>query len=68
MSHLGRRKAPGLDSLTAEHFHYSNPIISTLLAKLINLMMLCHYVPIGLGLSYTVPIPKLRLPFQSPNM
>jgi len=23
-------------------------------------MMLCHYVPIGFGLNYTVPIPKVK--------
>jgi len=36
ISDLGLGKAPGLDSLTAEHLHYSHPIISTLLAKLFN--------------------------------
>jgi len=50
----------GLDSLTAEHLHYSHSIISTLLAKLFNFVMLCHYVPIGFGLSNTVPIPKVK--------
>ena len=60
ISGLGRGKAAGLDNLTAEHLHNSHPIISTLLAKLYNLMMLCHYVPTGFGLSYTVPIPKVK--------
>jgi exonuclease III len=60
ISSLGRGKAAGLDNLTAEHLLNSHPIISTLLAKLFNLMMLCRYVPIGFGLSYTVPIPKVK--------
>jgi len=60
ISDLSRGKAPGLNGLTAEHLHYSHPIISTLLAKLFNLMMLCHYVPIGFGLCYTVPILKVK--------
>ena len=57
---LSNGKAAGLDGLTAEHLHNSHPIISTLLAKLYNLMMLCCYVPAGFGLSYTVPLPKVK--------
>ena len=55
---LSRGKAAGLDNVTVEHLLNSHPIISALLAKLYNLMLLCHYVPTGFGLSYTVPIPK----------
>ena len=57
---LGSGKAAGLDGLSAEHLHNSHPIISTLLAKLYNLMMLCRYAPTGFGLSYTVPSPKVK--------
>jgi len=60
ISSIGHGKAAGLDNLTAEHLLNSHPIISTLLAKLFNLMMLCRYVPTGFGLSYTVPIPKVK--------
>ena len=57
---LSRGKAAGLDCITAEHLQNCHPIISTLLAKLFNLMMRYHYVPRGFGLSYTVPIPKVK--------
>ena len=53
---LSRGKAAGLDCITAEHLQNCHPIISTLLAKLFNLMMRYNYVPRGFGLSYTVPI------------
>ena len=57
---LSRGKAAGLDCITAEHLQNCHPIISTSLAKLFNLMMRYHYVPRGFGLSYTVPIPKVK--------
>jgi hypothetical protein len=60
ISALGNGKAAGLDGLTAAHLHNSHRIKSTLLAKLYNLMMLCCYVPAGFGLSYTVPLPKVK--------
>jgi len=34
--------------------------MSTVLVKLFNLMRLCHYVPIGYCLSYTIPIPMVK--------
>ena len=60
ISGLTHGKAAGLDYITAEHLKYNHPIISTLLAKLYNLSMRCHYVPHGFGLSYTVPISKIK--------
>ena len=60
ISGLTYGKAAGLDYITAEHLQYSHPIISTLSAKLYNLLMRCHYVPHGFGLSYTMPIPKIK--------
>lgn len=53
-------KAAGLDSLSAEHLKNCHPIISTILAKLFNLMLLCNRVPTGFFHSYTVPLPKLK--------
>jgi len=60
ISNLGRGKAAGLDSLTAEHLLHCDPILSTILTKLFNLMLLCSHVPSSFGLSYTIPIPKLK--------
>ena len=42
--------------VTAEHPINIHTIVSTMLTKLYNLMFLCHHVPTGFGLSYTVPI------------
>ena len=53
-------KAPGLDSLTAEHLQYSHPVLVTLLTKLFNLMVSSGYVPEKFGHTYTVPIPKVN--------
>ncbi len=60
ISSLSHGKAAGLDCITAEHLQYSHPVISTLLAKLFNLIIRCHHVPHGFCLSYTVPIPKTK--------
>jgi len=57
---LKRGKAAGLDNLTAEHLLNSHPILSSILTKLFNLMLLCSHVPESFGLSYTIPIPKIK--------
>jgi len=44
--------------LTAEHLHYSHPIISVLLSYLFQLMLLFHYIPVGCKYSYIVPLAK----------
>jgi hypothetical protein len=54
ISDLKRGKAMGLDGLTAEHLQYSHPILSVILAKLFNLMLLCSHVPESFGVSYTI--------------
>ena len=51
-------KAPGIDQLTAEHLIYSHPILSSILAKLFNLILLTGHVPCEFGHSYTVPLLK----------
>jgi hypothetical protein len=53
-----RGKAAGLDGLTAEHLQYSHPVLPLILTKLFNLMIKCGQVPVGFGLSYTIPLPK----------
>ena len=60
MSGLTHGKGAGLDYIIAEHLQYSHPIISTLLAKLYNLLMRCHYVPHGFGPSYTILFIKIK--------
>ena len=55
---LKRGKAAGLDGLSAEHLLNCHPAINSLLYRLFNLMMRSHYVPLGFGLSYTIPLPK----------
>ena len=57
---LSHGKAAGLDDLTAEHLFYCHPILSCILAKLFNLMLLCRYVPPEFGQSYIVPLPKIK--------
>ena len=53
-------KAAGLDGLTAEHLKNCHPILSTILSKLFNLMLLHNRVPTGFFHSYTVPLPKVK--------
>ena len=56
---LKRGKAAGLDGLTAEHLLYCHPIVSCILSKLFNLMIVNSYVPAAFGYSYTVPLSKV---------
>ena len=51
-------KAADFIDLTAEHLHYSHPIISVLLSYLFQLMISFHYIPAGCKYSYIVPSPK----------
>lgn len=57
---LQRGKAMGLDGLTAEHLQHSHPILPTILAKLFNLMLSCSHVPESFGVSYTIPLSKVK--------
>ena len=56
---LKRGRAAGLDGLTAEHLLYCHPILSCVLSKLFNLMIVNSYVPAAFGYSYTVPLSKV---------
>ena len=60
ISNLSRGKAAGLDSLSSEHLLFCHPILATILSMLFNLMLLCSHVPGIFGLSYTIPIPKIK--------
>ena len=57
---LKRGKAAGLDDLTAEHLLFCNPIIASILSTLFNLILQSGHVPASFGLSYTIPIPKIK--------
>ena len=59
LTNLKRGKAPGLDGLMMEHLVNAHPILSVVLCKLFNFMLLIGHVPAAFGRSYTVPIPKL---------
>jgi hypothetical protein len=58
ISGMKRGKAAGLDNLSAEHLQQCHSLLSAVLAKLFNLIVLTGYIPTGFGYSYTVPIPK----------
>jgi exonuclease III len=60
IDNLSRGKAAGLDGITAEHMQHCHPIISSVLLRLFNLMLLCHHVPVGFCQSYIVPLPKVK--------
>jgi len=55
---MKRGKAAGLDRISAEHLQYSHYILSVVLSKLFNVMILISYVPASFGQSYTVPLLK----------
>jgi len=55
---LKHGKAAGTDGLSAAHLQFCHPVLSVILAKLFQLMLLCSYVPSGFRYSYIVPIPK----------
>jgi len=57
---LKHEKAPGIDGLIAEHLQYCHPILSVILSKLLQLIMLTQHVPSGFKLSYIIPIPKVK--------
>jgi hypothetical protein len=52
-SGMKRGKAAGLDNLSAEHLQQCHSLLSAVLAKLFNLIVLTGYIPTGFGYSYT---------------
>ena len=55
---LKRGKAPGLDSLTVEHFTYAHPSVVVHLTRLFNLILKHGYVPNAFGDGIVVPLIK----------
>jgi hypothetical protein len=60
LSSMKKGKAAGLDGLTIEHLQHCHPCVPTLLAKLFNLIMQVGKVPDSFGLSYTIPLLKVK--------
>ena len=50
---MKKGKAADLDGLTAEHLHFSNPILPSILAKFFNICISAGHVPVSFGKSYT---------------
>jgi len=51
---LKHGKAAGTDGLSTGHLKFCHPVLSVILAKLFQLMLLCSYVPSGFRYSYIV--------------
>ena len=47
-------------SLSAEHLLFCHPVLSIVLYKYFQLILLSSYVPAGFKCSYMVPIPKIK--------
>jgi len=60
ISKLERGKAADIDVLSTEHLLFCNPVISVVLAKLFELIMLSGYIPSGFKFNYIVPVPKVK--------
>jgi len=58
IAHLKNGKAAGIDGLSAEHLQFSHPVLSVIVSKLFQLMLLYSVVPQGFKYSYIVPVPK----------
>jgi len=57
ISEMHRRRAAGLDGLTAKHLIFVTlSLLPCILAKLFNLFIRYGHVPVKFGLSYTVPL------------
>ena len=52
ITELKRGKALDIDGLSAEHLQFCHPVLSVILQKLFNLMILCSFVPDGFRYSY----------------
>lgn len=49
IANMKRGKAADLDGISAEHLQYSHCILSVVLSKLFNMMILISYVPASFG-------------------
>ena len=57
---LERGKAADIVGLSAEHLLFCHPVLSMVLSKYFQLILLSSYVPAGFKCSYMVPIPKIK--------
>ena len=55
---LNKRKAPGYDSITAEHLQYAGGSMYGLLLEVFNRVRVCEYVPCNLRRGIQVPLFK----------
>ena len=55
---LEHGKAQDIDGLCVEHLYFCHPVISVILSKVFQLIMLTSHVPVGFRYNYIVPIPK----------
>ena len=55
---LKRGRAAGPDGVSAEHLHFSHPIIFVLLSILIKLILKYSYVPDAFGVGMIIPLLK----------
>ena len=60
ITNLKKGKAVSLDKLTANIFnmHNAHPCVVLIITKILNLMLICEFVPDSFGQTLTVPIPK----------
>ena len=64
VNNMKRGKAADTDAISAEHLLFCHPCLSTLLAKLFQLMIFTSYIPEGFRYSYIVPLPKPKEHFS----
>ena len=55
---LKRGRAAGPDGVSAEHLHFSSPIICVLLSILVKLILKYSYVPDAFGVGMIIPLRK----------
>ena len=58
ISGLKRGEAVGPEGISAEHLHFSNPVLSFMLLRLFNLLIFYSYVSNSFSASYTAPLLK----------
>ena len=60
ISVLKRGKAAYIDGLTSEHILFSHPVLTVIITRLFQLILLTQHIPSGFKYSYIVLIPKLK--------
>jgi len=57
---LERGKAADIVGLSAKHLLFCHPVLSMVLSKYFQLILLSSYVPAGFKCSYMVPLPMIK--------